>query len=583
MLEWLDGNYAIFQGGGNCLKRRIAALFFCCALILGCAVPVFAENAASYVDNITTLNSNGSCQVTLQVSIHLDSGVDNLTFPLPLGAKDITVNGSSAKATKSDGALQVDISGIVGGYGGDYSLRFDYTLENVVTYSEEKLHLELPILCGFAYPVQALEFAISFPADVETRPYFTGGYRQSTMENIMTTAVTGNLVSGSINQPLDDQETITMTMEVTETMFPLVSTYERTGNPEIVPMVIIGVIALLYWLLTLRNFPFFYTRRPTPPEGVSAGELGCRLTFAGADLTMMVFHWAQLGYILIHLDGKRVYLYKRMDMGNERSLFEVKTFKALFGSKRVIDGTGSQYARLCQKVARQVPGERAMCAKKSGNIKVFLFLNCVIQVFAGVCLAMNFTEQPLLQVILAVILGALGLLTAWKVQEGMYPLHLRGRQKLYLALAVSVLWLLASIFSGAFLVGLISLLVQAIAGLAAAYGGSRSIMGKQNMEQILGLRSFLKTISKEELALLRKNDPEYFFNMVPFAMALGVDKAFSQRHGRKKLPPCPYLVTNRKSGYTAESWDRILQETADLLDARYKQMEWERSAIIHIR
>ena len=554
----------------------------CCILIIGCAVPALADNVASYVDNITTLNSNGSCQVTLQVTIHLDSAVENLTFPLPLGAKNVSVNGNPAKAVKADGALQVDISDIVGGFGGDYALRFDYSMENVVIYAEEKLNLELPVLCGFAYPVNAMDFAISFPTDVETRPYFVGGYRQSTLENIMTIAVTGNLISGSINQPLEDKETVTLVMEVTETMFPLVSTYERTGNPEVIPMLIIGALALLYWMLTLRNLPLFYRRQPTPPEGVSAGELGCRLTFAGADLTMMVFHWAQLGYLVIQTDDKRVILHKRMDMGNERSLFEVKTFKALFGKRSSIEGTGMQYARLCQKVARQVPGERAMCAKKSGNIKVFLFLNCVIQVFAGVCFAMNLTSRPLLQVILSVLLGALGLFTAWKVQSGMYRFHLRDKRPLYLAVAVGLVWLIAGLVSGVFLIGLLTLLVQAIAGLAAAYGGKRSLMGKQNMEQILGLRSFLKNVSKEEMELLRKNDPEYFFNMAPFAMALGVDAPFAQRYGRKKLPPCPYLLTRKTGRYTAETWDKMLRHTAALLDARYRRMEWEKIAIIHI-
>ena len=564
------------------MKRRIAALMLCCILIIGCAVPALADNVASYVDNITTLNSNGSCQVTLQVTIHLDSAVENLTFPLPLGAKNVSVNGNPAKAVKADGALQVDISDIVGGFGGDYALRFDYSMENVVIYAEEKLNLELPVLCGFAYPVNAMDFAISFPTDVETRPYFVGGYRQSTLENIMTIAVTGNLISGSINQPLEDKETVTLVMEVTETMFPLVSTYERTGNPEVIPMLIIGALALLYWMLTLRNLPLFYRRQPTPPEGVSAGELGCRLTFAGADLTMMVFHWAQLGYLVIQTDDKRVILHKRMDMGNERSLFEVKTFKALFGKRSSIEGTGMQYARLCQKVARQVPGERAMCAKKSGNIKVFLFLNCVIQVFAGVCFAMNLTSRPLLQVILSVLLGALGLFTAWKVQSGMYRFHLRDKRPLYLAVAVGLVWLIAGLVSGVFLIGLLTLLVQAIAGLAAAYGGKRSLMGKQNMEQILGLRSFLKNVSKEEMELLRKNDPEYFFNMAPFAMALGVDAPFAQRYGRKKLPPCPYLLTRKTGRYTAETWDKMLRHTAALLDARYRRMEWEKIAIIHL-
>lgn len=565
------------------MKRRISALVFCLALILSCAISAYAENSASYVDNITTLTSNGSCQVTLQVTIHLDNSVENLTFPLPLGAKNVSVNGSAVRATKADGALQVDISGFAGSYPGDYPLRFDYSMENVVTYADNKLTLELPILCGFLYPVQSLEFAISFPTDVETRPYFVGGYRQSTMENIMTVAVTGNLVSGTVNETLDDQETVTMTMEVTEAMFPLVSTYQRNGNPEVIPMLIIGAVALLYWVIALRNFPFFYKRQPNAPVGVSAGELGCRLTFSGADLTSMVFHWAQLGYILIQLEGRRVLLYKRMDMGNERSLFEVKTFKALFGKRRVVDGTSVQYARLCRKLTGQIPGEKAMCVKKSGNIKVFLFLNCVIQVFAGVCLAMNFTSLVLLQMILSVALGLLGLLTAWQIHTAVRHVQLRGRRGLYIALGISVVWLLLSLLSGAFWVGLVSLLVQIIAGGAAAYGGRRSPMGRQNADQILGLRKFLSTVSKDELSQLCRKDPDYFYNMMPYAMALGVSQEFALRCGKRKLPPCPYLITNRRGRYSAGGWETLMQQTATLLDERSRRMELEKFSAIHIR
>lgn len=567
------------------MKRRIFALFFCCALVFGCAISVSAENSATYVDNITTLTSDGSCQVTLQVSIHLDNSVDDLTFPLPLGAKDISVNSSAARTTRKNGALQVDISHLVGSYAGDYSLRFDYSMENVVTYADGKLNLELPILCGFDYPVQGLEFAISFPTDVDgsTRYNFVGGYRQTTMENIMTIAVNGNLMVGSINEALDDQETVTLTMEVTQAMFPLVSTYQRNGNPEVIPMVIIGVLALLYWLIALRNFPFFYKRQPNPPAGVCAGELGCRLTFAGADLSMMVFHWAQLGYIMIQLEGRRVLLYKRMDMGNERSLFEVKTFKALFGKRRVVDGTGAQYARLCKKVAAQVPGERALYAKKSGNVKVFQFLNCVIQVFAGVCLAMNFTNLTVLQIILAVVLGLLGLLVAWRIQVALCHVHLRRKDALYIAIGISILWLILSLLSGAFWVGLLSLIVQVIAAFGAAYGGRRSPMGKQNADQILGLRKFLQSLTKEELATLRQRDPEYFYNMMPYAMALGVGKDFALHFGKRKLPPCPYLITNRRGRYSAEAWAVLMGQTVSLLDERYKRMEIEKFAAVHVR
>ena len=66
---------------------------------------------------------------------------------------------------------------------------------------------------------------------------------------------------------------------------------------------------------------------------------------------MMVFTWAQLGYLLIQTDsGGKVLLHKRMDMGNERSLFENKIFALLFGSRQAVDATGYPYAKLSRKV-----------------------------------------------------------------------------------------------------------------------------------------------------------------------------------------------------------------------------------------
>lgn len=567
------------------MKHRILAAVLCCLLVVGCALPVFAESSAPYVDNITTVTSDGGCRVTLQVDIHLDTIVDGLTFPLPADAKDVKLNGSSVRASRSGGVLQVDLSGVVGSYIGDYTLRFDYSIDEVVTYADKKLTLELPLLCGFAYPVNSMEFSVNMPGEVDTRPYFTGSYRQSTMESIMTISTKGSLISGTVNAPLDELETVTMTMEVSTEMFPTVSTFQREGNPEIVPMLIIGAVALLYWLLTMRAFPFLRTRRATPPEGVSAGELGCRLTFTGADLTMMVFNWAQLGYLLIHVDeNHRVILHKRMEMGNERSLFEVKAFKSLFGNKRMVDGTGYQYARLYRSLSRQIPGERAMSTASSGNRKVFRLLNCAIHAIAGVCLAMNMTGQEFLQVVLAILLGAFGAVSAWKIQEGMLHIHLRTRQPLLLAGILGVLWLLVSIWAGVFLIGLLTLLVQIIAGLANAYGGRRSDMGRQNAYAILGLRSFLKTISKEEIHKLSKPDPEYFHNMLPYALALGVELPFAKRFGKRKLPPCPYLIYGRKTGHqSAESLARQMREAAQILDARHRRMEWEKFAVVRIR
>ena len=565
------------------MKHRLIAFIICLMVMLGFAMPVFADSGATYVENITTITSDGNCQVTLRVNIHIDEPVDDLTFPLPLGAKDIMMNGSSAHASKMDGALHVDISDMIGDHGGDVSLKFDFRLEKVVRFEEDKYLLELPLLSGFEYPVERMEFTITLPDDIKGRPYFTGGYRQSTVESVMTIVVMGDMISGSVNQALDDRETLTMTMEVDEKMFPGVSTYQRNGNPEIIPMIILAVLAIVYWGIWLRTGPLLWVRKNSAPEGVSAGELGCRLTFSGADLTMMVFHWAQLGYILIQLDNRRVILHKRMDMGNERSLFEVKTFKALFGKRRVIDGTGYHYASLAKKLERQIPGERTMCKPNSGNVKIFRLLFCAVQVFCGICLGMNMTGNEVLQILLSVIFAIFGGISAWFIQAGMYRIHLRSKGLVYLAVGLSAVWLIVGLIACVILIALIPLLGQLLCGLMAAYGGRRSELGRINATEILGLRHHLRKVDSEELFRLRKRDPEYFYNMIPHAMALGVEKKFAINYGKKKLHPCPYLVTARQSRHNALQWAMTMKEVAKILDSRKNQMKWEQFAIVKVK
>ena len=106
-------------------------------------------------------------------------------------------------------------------------------------------------------------------------------------------------------------------------------------------MGILTAVALVYWLIFLRTFPNRKEECMVPPPGITAGELPCRVHLLGPDLTTMVLCWAQMGYLLIQVDGRRILLHKRMEMGNERSLFEVRTFRTVFGYRRVIDAAGS--------------------------------------------------------------------------------------------------------------------------------------------------------------------------------------------------------------------------------------------------
>lgn len=567
--------------------RRFLSIFtaMLCCLMLTMTV---SANSASKIENVTYVSTDGSCQVSLTLTVRLDQPVSNLTFPLPINAKNVTMNGSSVRSYQSGDVMMVTLSHL-DGLVGDYVMNFQYSVSNTVTVQkdektgENKWTLQVPLLSGFAYPIDNLSFTVTLPSESVTDAHFYSGYLQQSVESSLECSTIGKIITGYSKQALNDHETLYLTMQVNREMFPGVTIFQREGNPEIIPMIILTVAALVYWILTMRTAPIIRQRHTNPLEGVTAGEMGSRLTMAGGDLTMMIFTWAQLGYVHIHADKRgRVTLYKRMDMGNERGPYENRCFQNLFGRQDKIDATSNYYAKLCLKAAQTVPGINEMYRPSAGSVKLFRLIACGVQIFCGVCLAMNMVFTPVLQVLLSIILVVLGLITAWNIQEGAYRVHIRGKVPLFVGTGCVFFWVLLGVLAGQVLIASLSALMQIATGFLAAYGGRRSDLGRYSASQVLGLRRYLKHVTNQELRSRVDSNPDFFFDMLPYAIALGVDGHFARQYGRIPLEDCPYLTTERKVKHTPEDWARYMRHVADLMDDRQRKMQAKRSLRINI-
>ena len=364
--------------------RRIAVCVLCIMLLVSLATPAVAASSASKVSIAATVSSDGDCQVTVDVTLVLESAVTELTFPLPRYARNITVNGTSARVTRSGDVTNVNITNLVKGVTGNFTFRLQYSLNNLVEYDElDKLQLQLPLLSGFSLPVDNMEFTINFPGQISGKPIFSSGYFQQSIE------------------------------EVPEEVFPQNVTKQWSMGIPDVAMIVMAVLAVLYWLIFLRCAPFLRSRYAVPPAGCTAGELSCVLMGQGSDLTMMVLSWAQLGYILIHLtDSGRVTLHKRMEMGNERSSYELKIFRSLFGKRRTVDGSGYHYANLCQRVA-VFPGDvKDYFRNGTGNPRIFRIFCAGIGLFGGAGMGISMAGNALLGFLLVAFMGIFGAVSA---------------------------------------------------------------------------------------------------------------------------------------------------------------------------
>jgi hypothetical protein len=162
------------------------------------------------------------------------------------------------------------------------------------------------------------------------------------------------------------------------------------------------------------------------------------------------------------------------------------------------------------------------------------------------------------------------------VQMGPKGLILRNKQPLWLASAAAGLWLILGIAGGRWLVTVLMIAFQFLAGVLAAYGGRRTELGQQALKQVLGMRKFMRSASKQELQRMLKANPEYFHEMLPYALALGVDKVFAARFERLRLPECSYLACGR-SQMTAAEWAAVLHKAVDRMDAKARQtLPWQK-------
>ena len=131
--------------------RRFFSLFSVCIMLIGVLVfPVRAESAATKMEIRATVTAEGDCLVSMNVLLRLEAAKPNLMFPLPLNAKNITMNGANVSSSKVGSATLVDIGRISGNSVGEFSLMFEYTIPEAVKVAkineEYKLLLTLPLL-----------------------------------------------------------------------------------------------------------------------------------------------------------------------------------------------------------------------------------------------------------------------------------------------------------------------------------------------------------------------------------------------------------------------------------------------------
>lgn len=559
---------------------RFFALLSCLLLMVGLCIGVSAADntRATSVNIIASVSSDGSCEVTSAVTLHVDRPQEKLIYPVPVNAINVTLNGKPVFTEKSDQARLVDLGKGFSDISGDYSFTVSYSIHSVIkaqgSVSEQtqakRLRLELPLLSGFAYPIDQVQFSINLPSNNHQSPRFVSGYHQSNIEKDLTYSVSGASIAGRSWRALKDHETLTMYLDTTEELFP----QSRTDLPVVEDVnTLIGIcagVAVLFWILFLRNYLPIRRFPAIAPEGFGAGQMCTVLTMSGTDLNLMAFSWAQMGYVSLQLDRRgRVYIHKQMDMGNERTAFEQKCFRTLFAHRQIIDTSSAAYQRLFQTVRVQRSAQQLFRRRRdTTHVKIFRGLVATIGLLCGTCFGILMGNMLDYGWAFMMILSAVGLACSWQIQFWPEGVFLHHSSRFWIAAGLSILWIALGIVVGQFPLALLAVSVQVLGGFLAFFGGRRTEEGRMAMGQVLSLRHYLQTMDPHQAQLLLQENPESYFDLAPYAIALGCAGAFARHFGKSRLPVCPYIQVPGSRGFTARQWQQVMRQVLDGMSIR---------------
>ncbi len=550
------------------LFGKIMLVFLCLALLV---MPASAVSGADWVKADAVVADDGSCRVTLRFQLRLEQE-EKLELSLPAQAEEVRLDGKYKTPSVQGDHLVLSLPKLGAGV---HTVEVSFRLKNAVSVKNGSLWLELPLLGGFSYPVEAFSFTVTLPGEPKQTPTLVSGYHGESIMSSVEMQVQGSTISGRCTDRLKDHETMTLTCRGDRELFPAYSeTQPLMGGWELAIAAIIAVAAVYYLLALLPVIPK-KVRSFSPPEGLSAGDLGTCLTGCGMDLTMMVFSWAQLGYLNIEMDSRgRVRLHKRMEMGSERPNLEIRCFQALF-KQPVVDGASLHYARLCRKMATKSALLRQIYRSRSGNPQIVRVLAMLAGALSGVLLCRGVYTAGAGTIFLAMaLILACGVLS-WGIQSGSRCIPLGNKMPIWAGAVCGVLWLVLGYFMNNLLVAALMVAYEALTGLAAAVGGRRSEAGQQYVAQIRGLRSHLTRASVFDMQQCLERNPAYFFELMPYALALGVERPFARRFGKVTLPECSYLVAPIRRELTPAQWAGLLRQAADRLNRRQRRLKYE--------
>ncbi len=526
------------------------------------------------------VKENGSIDIRETISVHFDKESHGIYRYIPLSSNVSFENGdknydrryvyqiSNIKSYSHKFYYSKENGNMVIMLGSPYSLAdeyetydFAYTLSlgNDMVGDFDQFYYNL-IGDGWDTTIENFSVDIDFEKQISDRPIYF--YVQLASQAQIEQQITNSHVSFScpfVLQPFSPL-TARVVLEEGYFSFPPVQTNVVDFLIAIISIVFLGIAAILFIVKNNKKkiVPIVEFSAPDGITPADAGYIVDRAIETG-ELSSLIVYWASKGYVKIVEEEEKVTVVKLKDCDDKFKNYEQNIFKAMFADQPLFDiSTPSEKVGLAfVRAKNEVKAQN----KKffSSNVTTFKHLFLVI---ASILFALNvfFVAKnigfdslaqflPILCLGTCMFLGLEMILLAKEKQLAMSKFSC-GFCIFLGSLIVAGVWIFCSValFETYNLSTLSVLLVPIILLPIIAFSFLFNDMVEDenhSLGKIHGLRKFIVTTEQSRIEVLAKENPQMFFDILPYAYVLGVSGVWIDKFKTVELA-CPswYACSN---------------------------------------
>ncbi len=408
-------------------------------------------------------------------------------------------------------------------------------------------------------PIDNFTFTITMPKEFDTSKVGfslggegASGYNPGDLEY----SVSGNVISGRVTRTMQPYEGLSIRLELPNGYF--VGARQDNGPTSsliVVSLILLG-IALLLAALFIRKKKPVQTVEFYPPEKMTSADVGYVIDgiVEDKDVVSLIIYWADKGYLEIHQrdKSKDMILKKKKDIPSTANQYEKTMFDSIFAGKTTTSTSELKYkfydtltATKAMVRSKYQSAENLVFTRKSvamQNLMAFLAsLPMTVMTFMNLY---NQTFDMIFSVIVGAIVLAIGYaLVAVYIKSIETWLSAKRSTKVKTlvgwAFGTAVFYLLIVLLSyevfslTAFLPVVVALAITFI----APHFRTWTEQGVLWAGRIMGLKNFIQTVELDKLKMMVNENPQYFYNILPYAYVLGVTDKWSKQFENIAIEP----------------------------------------------